>query len=476
MQGSKFDWKFHAQSNVACKAHKYGCDWPRGKILGGSSGTNGLIFVRGNDRDFNRWAAAGNFGWDWENVLYYYKKSEGNQYEPFVAYKNGRYHSATGPLKIDFLGESTKTDEIFLNAGKEFGITYVDDINADVALGFTNIQGTIYQGRRVSTAKAFLIPAMNRPNLHIIKHALVEKILLSNENRAYGVKFTINGKHKMKAFAKKEVVLCAGAVMSPVLLMLSGIGPKRHLQKHNIPVKADLAVGKNLIDHIVVTTFFTFNPIETEPTSPFDSTFNFAIHNTGPLIFGNILAANVNTRNDSAYPDFTFYPIYFTRNTVGAFLDSQNYNDKVKQQLNEINVKHDVVVVRSSYLAPKSRGRICLKSNSVHDKPTIKPNYLKDSDDVMSLIRAIKLQLSFLDTKAYRERDARFIKINLNDCDGVEFLSDNYLKCYLRYFTSTDYHPVGTSKMGPKTDRTAVVSPKLLVYNVKGLREIDAGM
>lgn len=169
-----------------------------------------------------------------------------------MSYDNGRYHSASGPMKIDFFGNLIDTDKIFIDAALENGLTFIDDINADKTNGYLNLQGNTLNGRRQSTAKAFLIPAKNRPNLHVIKHALVKRILINNRNRAYGVKFTYKGK-TMKAFARKEVILSAGTIMSPMLLMLSGAGPQEELQKHKIPPKAVLTgVGKNLYDHPVV--------------------------------------------------------------------------------------------------------------------------------------------------------------------------------------------------------------------------------
>lgn len=476
MQKTKLDWEFYAKSQFACRANTGQCYWPRGKMLGGTSSINGMVYVRGTDRDFNRWASYGNPGWEWENVLQYFKKSEANQYGPFVAYRNGLYHNANGPMKIDFFGDATDTDKIFFQAASENGIPFIDDINADKHLGYVNLQGTIAQGRRQSTAKAFLIPAKNRKNLHIIKHALVDKIIMDKNNRAYGVRFKIDGKHKMKAFARKEVILSAGVVMSSVLLMLSGIGPKEHLEELNIPVRADLAVGKNLLDHISTTTFLSFDPIEMPASSEYDSTYNLAVHNTGSLVSTRMLSAYINTKNDSAYADIQFYPIYFPRNSIGSFLDSIKYKEEIKQQLVEINRNYDVGAIRTSLLTPKSTGRIYLKSKSIHDKPIIDANYLTNEEDVAILNRAVRQQISFVNTRAYTNNGARFIKLKLDDCDRFKYLSDDYLNCYIQYFTNTDYHPVGTSKMGPKNDSSAVVSPRLLVYNTTRLRQIDAAM
>lgn len=209
-------------------------------------GYNAMVYVRGSDKDFNQWAAAGNPGWDWESVLQYFKKSEGMQVPEIALSKDGKFHNTDGPLKIDSYHNTEPLRNVVLNGGEELGYKTVLDINADEYIGLTVVQGTLDGNRRCTTAKAFLVPAKDRPNLYIIKHAHVTKIIFDEvDKRATGVQFITNN-IKMIANAKKEIILSAGAIGSPQILLLSGIGPKKHLDEHKIPIIADLAVGKNL--------------------------------------------------------------------------------------------------------------------------------------------------------------------------------------------------------------------------------------
>lgn len=209
-----------------------------------------MVYIRGNDNDFNQWAKLGNPEWDWENVLQYFKKSEGMQIKEVAQSNGGKYHNTEGPLKLDSYHNTEPLRDVVLKGGEELGFKRLLDINANEYIGMTVMQGTLDGNRRCTTAKAFLVPAKDRPNLYIIKHAHVTKININDNNRVTGVQFIVNNM-KMTANAKKEVILSAGAVNTPQILMLSGIGPKEHLAEHNIPLVIDLPVGKNLQVHLL---------------------------------------------------------------------------------------------------------------------------------------------------------------------------------------------------------------------------------
>lgn len=482
LQKSQYDWEYYAESD-ACLAHSHGCFWPRGKLLGGSSGINAMFYVRGVPNDYNRWAELGNPTWDWEHALKYFKKSEGNQNTDFVNYKNGKYHSDKGPQFIDSHGEVHPISKIFYEAGQERGIKYVDDINADESLGYVNSQSYIFKGRRQSAAKSFLVPNKNRPNLHIVKHAHVRKININKDNVVTGVEFRYKGKQTLTAKSRKEVIVSAGAVSSPQLLMLSGIGPKEHLNKHNIKVKRDAAVGKNLMDHIYTALFFQFHrssPIQEAQTDILDAIYNFAIHSSGPLthLGPSQLTAMLNTANGTGDPDIQHHFLFMEQNSwkLPGHLKSKKYDESVERALLEANTKADIGIVWVTLLQPKSVGFIELKSTSADDKPRIVANYFEDAEDMTTMLRAVKQQIGFEDTDTYRKHEGEFLRIPLKNCDQFEFKSDDYLRCYIRHFSSTLYHPVGTSKMGPDSDPEAVVDPRLKVKGVKALRQIDAGI
>ncbi|XP_031616882.1 glucose dehydrogenase [FAD, quinone]-like [Contarinia nasturtii] len=477
-QRTEYDWQFYAESNTSCKALNDSCYWPRGKMLGGSSAMNGMLYVRGNDRDYDRWAEMGNKGWDFESVLPFFRKSENNHFSQFVYGDNGRYHSDSGSLNIDFFGEDP-FEKTIIDAGIEDGYKFLSDINADKYIGYTKLQGTCYQGRRQSSAKAFLATAKNRTNLHVLKYGLVQKVLLNETNRAYGIEYRRNGKI-IKAYAKKEVIVSAGAIMSPVILMLSGIGPKEELKKHEITPKYDLAVGKNLLDHIATTIFFQFDPTSTDPLAAYDNTYNLAIHSTGRLTNGPIstLSAFINIDKAKKIPNIQIQYSFFTKNAsnLSAYIKKCRFYDEIATKLIDINQNHDIVVIMVTLLHPNSIGFMNLSGSSIYDKPNIFPNYFGAGDDLKTMISAIRHQVSYEKSKSYSGKHGKFVKLPLKECEGIEYDTDEYWECYIRYMAATNYHPIGTCKMGPQSDHEAVVDDRLRVRGVDGLRVIDASI
>lgn len=490
LQKSRVDWEFYPTANKACKAMANGCYWPRGKVLGGSSTINSMEYVRGIPVDYAHWFELGNTGWDYESVLQYYKKSEDQQQISFVDYENGRYHSNNGPMKVDFLGPLGDIEQIFIAAANESGIPFIDDINADKHYGYVNMQGTCAQGQRQSTARAFLIPAKNRTNLNVIKHAFVEKVLIDQNNKAYGVKFAIckdgeqcdcgrNIKRKFTARARKEVILSAGVVMSPVLLMQSGVGPAKELKKWNIPLKKNLpGVGNHLLDHVYALLIFKFDPVESSPTDSLDYLYQFITKKTGPFAQPTQIAAFLSKTNSTTLPDFEIYNYFFPRNSsdFAGLIELMNYTTDIKQRLYDTNANFSIVAVLSDLLHPKSSGSITLNGSCVYNKPNIYPNYFDNRDDIDQLIVAVKQQVSFTSTNAYKSFGGEFVRLPIPECDQLSYQSDDYWRCYIGYMSMSDYHGVGTCKMGPKTDPFAVVDSRLKVYNVDKLRVIDASM
>lgn len=483
LQRTEFDWQFYAESKTACKAlngsgSSGNCFWPRGKLLGGSSAINLMLYVRGNYRDYDLWAAQGNRDWNFDSVLPYFKKSEANHFPPFVYADHGKYHSDSGPLNIDFYGSSPFA-KVFIDAGMEDGYPFISDINADEHIGYTYVQGTCYDRRRQSTAKAFLVPAKSRKNLRVIKHGLVTNILIDKQNRAYGIKYKRNGK-TLEALAKKEVILSAGAIMSPVILMLSGIGPKEQLKKHKIPLKRDAPAGEHLIDHAYTLIAFQFDPTPTDPTAQLDATFNLAVHNTGPLTNVGIspLCAFINTVKGEKLPNVQLMYFWFTQNSpnVAAYIKTRQFKPEIAEKLLSVSKTHDIGAILVTHLHPNSTGHIRLNGSSICDKPIIKPRYFSAQDDLETMITAIRHQLSYTKSKSYSQKHGGFIRFPIAECDAIEFDSDAYWKCYVSYMAATLYHPVGTCKMGPRSDPEAVVDHRLRVRGIDRLRVIDASM
>ncbi|XP_052871211.1 glucose dehydrogenase [FAD, quinone]-like, partial [Anopheles cruzii] len=250
LQKGQLDWQFETEPNPRfCQGMRNNrCSWPRGKVLGGSSVLNAMMYVRGNPEDYDEWASFGNRGWSWVDVLPYYVKME-NVRDANIA---GRpWHGTTGPLSVDLFRNRSALLPYFLRAARELGMTMADEVNGPNQLVFAPLHGTVRDGLRCSTAKAYLRPVTSRRNLHISMDSMVERVLIDPEDkRAYGVEFR-KGKRRFFVMVTKEVILSAGALNSPHLLMLSGVGPAEQLEKHRIRVIQDLpGVGQNLQDHV----------------------------------------------------------------------------------------------------------------------------------------------------------------------------------------------------------------------------------
>lgn len=352
-------------------------------------------------------------------------------------------------------------------------------------LGFMVAQGTIRRGSRCSTSKAFLRPVRLRNNLHIAMHAHVTRVLIDPTTKvAFGVEFLREGKlHRVKA--TKEVILSAGAVNSPQLLMLSGIGPKADLEQHGIPVIQDLKVGHNLQDHIGLggLTFMINKEISIllnriYAVSP---VMQYAVMGDGPLtIMGGVEGlAFVNTKYTNASDDFPDIEFHFisgsTNSDSGAQLKKahglkDDFYNRVFAPLHD----KDVWSVIPMLLRPRSRGFIKLRSRKPTDYPLIYPNYFQDDFDMKTLIEGVKIGVALSQTPAFKKYGSQLRKFP--DCDHVPEYTDQYWECMIRLYSVTIYHPVGTCKMGPYWDQDAVVDPQLRVYGVKGLRVIDASI
>lgn len=456
---------------------KNGTYWPRGKMLGGSGAINVMNYVRGNSRDYDDWLAMGNPTWGWTDVLEYFKKSQ-NTSEPFL---NQKYHGTTGPMSIQSSGFTHPFRQILLDGGAELGYKYVADMN-DAFVGMSQVLFNVNNGERHSSARAFLSIAKDRPNLHIIKNAMASEIEFNSLNEAVGVKFLINNQPVI-AKSKTEVILSAGAVGTPQLLMLSGIGQDKHLRKLNIKTRSDLMVGKSLQDHLMLPFFITAKLPMTEPATNeqlASEMFDFIINKSGPFAAEGLfdISGFFNTVNvTDAYPDLQTHYITFRKGEtfkVKGILSKMEYDDAILQTVIDAVTQQDVVLVTLVLLNPKSLGTIRLRSIDPLDKPIIQPNYLEKREDVQTMVRGIRLIQKFLTTTAFKTQQFDEIQFNLPEC-GV-FGSDLYYECYLRHLSATLYHPVGTAKMGPNTDRYAVVDSRLNVKGVKRLRVADASI
>lgn len=486
LQLSKLDWCYKTKpSNSSCLGMKNNrCNWPRGKVLGGSSVLNYMIYVRGNRHDYDLWHELGNEGWDYENVLHYFKKSEDNR-NPYLSDSN-RYHRKGGYLTVQESPWHSPLVAAFVDAGTELGYEN-RDINGEKQKGFMIAQGTIRRGSRCSTAKAFLRPIRLRKNFHLSMNSHVTRLLIDPKNkRAHGVEFLKNGK-RYQIKAKKEVILAAGAINTPQLMMLSGIGPKDHLEEKGIRVIQDLPVGNNLQDHVGVAgiTFLVDKPISLIPTrlNAGSTVMHYVINERGPMttLGGLEGVAFVNTpyANESIdWPDIQFHMAPASLNSDGGDQVKKvlGLKDSLYQEVFQPIARKDAWTIIPLLLRPRSRGFIRLQTKSPFHYPIIDTNYFKDPFDVATLVEGAKIARRVAEASVFKQFGTRIYTKPMPNCKHLKFWSDAYIECHARTLSMTIYHPVGTAKMGPSWDPGAVVDPRLRVYGIGGLRVIDASI
>ncbi|KAF2368327.1 Glucose-methanol-choline oxidoreductase C-terminal [Trinorchestia longiramus] len=482
LDGHETNWQFKTtpQSSAQMNYHNHANPYPRGRVIGGSSAINYLMYVRGNRRDFDRWAAMGNEGWDYASVLHYFKKLE--NYRGAVTDETAAYHGFEGPQSVEKRKYPTRLTEAFLMAGRELGYPIIDP---------------------------------------------------SGHSQIVGVRFVKDNKVQ-NVFARKEVIVSAGAVQSPQLLMLSGVGPAKELNKHKIPLLVDLAgVGQNLQDH--PTVFGLSWTMEKDKGSSFGRLINpvtsveYRMRRGGPLSapYGpeGISFMNFGFNDDVEWPDMQNILMGLTPGADSGLLIYSYVGFDKKTGFN----------IGPMLAVPKSRGSVTLRSKSPYDPPLIDPNFLSHPEDsrifvegsvqellsdrtvvsdccVARLLCGIRFALKIGNTTAMRALGAKFydkLKAgrrlasigadeggwargrveapamwlgliskfqHLPGCEAYAFNSDSYWVCFARHMASTNYHPVGTCKMAPSHDALGVVDNRLRVRKVLGLRVVDASI
>jgi choline dehydrogenase-like flavoprotein len=426
---------------------------PRGKVIGGSGSINGMAYHRGHPKDYDDWAAAGNTGWSWQEVLPYFRLSENN-----ADRRDLNVHGVDGPIHVTFIAEPNRLNNAFRDAFATLGdYRHCDDFTGLDPEGYGLRQGTIHRGHRDSSARAMLMPALKRPNLTVLTRSAVTGIRIE-AGRAAGVDLSTAGGRRT-VLASREVLLCAGAVHSPQLLMLSGIGPARHLESLGIRVKADLAgVGANYHDHPAV-------PIALEMR---DTTSYGLSWRTLPRALWNIAEYVAARRGPLA--SNVFESTAFIRSRVGADRpDVQIAFQPARRNPHTfpLPLGHGFALSVVN-LYPRSRGEVRLASPDPRVAPRVNPNILADPEDSAPLLRGLHLARQLCDAPAFAPYNAAEVR------PGRAARSDTELKAYLREATATAHHPVGSCRMG--TDDQAVVDHTLRVRGVDALRVVDASI
>ncbi len=449
MFDKRVNWMFETEPEPGLDKRKI--KQPRGKVLGGSSSINGLLYVRGQPEDYDHWRDLGNPGWGFADVLPYFKKSEDQVRGADV------WHGAGGPLAVGDLPEPHPVAEAFIAAGVSVGIPYTRDFNGEQQEGVGYYQATARRGLRCSARVAFLRPARRRANLRVITDAHATRILFDGV-RARGVAYRADSNER-QVLAAKEVILAAGALQSPQLLQLSGIGPAELLRKHGIAVVSDRkSVGANLQDHLQARFILeckhkiTLNDDMRSFTRMARAGLNYALFRKGPLGWWAGLAGGfARTRPDLDRPDVQLLLMPFSTERVDPKLHT-----------------FSGFTLSMCKLRPQSRGSLRIRSADPLAAPAIQVNYLADPRDLETMIAGVKLMRKITAAPALAsiiacERDP-----------GPQCASDEDIAAFVRAKGISVYHPVGTCRMGPDPD--AVVDPELRVRGVSGLRVVDASI
>ncbi|XP_071113297.1 alcohol dehydrogenase [acceptor]-like [Haliotis cracherodii] len=472
-QMDKFDWAYltepqqHAHTGLIDKRGA----WPRGRVLGGSSQLNYMQYVRGHRHDYDSWAASGCEGWSYKDVLPYFKKSEDIQIDRL---KNSEYHGRGGPLTVTEVN-SIPVADYFVRAGTELGFKAID-YNGEHQEGFSRSQASIGNGERMSTSKAFLWPVIDRPNLHVLANSHVTKVMI-HKKTAVGVEYVKDGR-LYKVRASREVILSGGAIGSAQLLLLSGIGPKKHLEEMKIPVQASLPVGESLQDHMILVMVSKIQkPIgltESKLESTLASIEYRALKSGLFTSSGGMEAmAFVKTKSDEPSPDVQFHFVCASMDKSLARLF--NIDQKIVAHFNWTSAD-DGFTIFPTLLRPKSMGTIRLRSTNPFEHPIIEPNYLSHPDDAKTLVRGVRIVQKLHQTKAFKEIGAQLEDTPFPTCTTMKYDTDEYWECYVRALATTVYHPTTTCKMGKASDPTTVVDPQLRVKGIAGLRVADASI
>ncbi len=435
------------------QAHQNGItpEYPQARVLGGGSSINAHVYIRGAAQDYDGWAASGCPSWSYRDLLPYFRRSEGN--ERFA----GEYHGDDGPLRVSDQRHTNPLSKIFIQACLDYGMPYNPDFNGERQAGAGPYQVTNHNGRRCSAAVGYLRKARSRPNLTIRTGAAVRRVIIER-GRATGVEFVRRGRTATER-AEREIILAAGAIGSPKLLMLSGIGPAAHLATHRIATIVDLpGVGQNLHDHLDVFMMYTVKDIETYDVykslrRKFWAGLQYAAFRNGPAS-GTIVEGGAFwwTDRSASQPDLQFHFL------CGTGVEAVTGDTSIGNGC----------TLNCYFLQPRSRGAVSLKDADPRSPPHIDPNFLADRYDLDRTVEAVRIGQDIM-------RRAPMAKYIINEfLPGPKVRTRAEYEAYIRDRARSGYHPVGTCRMGQ--DEMAVVDPELRVRGVEALRVVDASI
>lgn len=489
LQGTHSNWgyKSEPQKHACFGMRNNECALPRGKILGGTSSINFMIYNRGNRRDFDRWAAAGNPGWSYKDVLPYFLKSENAN---LAGLEHSPYHNHSGPLSVQDVGYRSPFVHAFVKGAQQAGHRKTD-YNGESQMGVSYVQATTRKNFRHSAFSAYIEPIrQQRKNLHILTLARVTRVLIdAKTKKAYGVELVYQYK-RYKIYARKEVILSSGAFNSPQLLMLSGVGPADNLKAIGVPIIKELPVGKLLYDHMchfgptfltnttgkaLYTAYITPTVVKNYLAGDRTSILG-TIGGVESLTFMKIPGSN----EPADMPDIELI-------TVGGSLASDdgtglkegaNFKDEIYN-----TVYKPIALTRKDHFSflvmqfhPKSVGRLWLHNRNPLEWPRINPKYFYNQHDIEELLAGIKEAIRITKTPAMQRYGTRIHDIPVPGCEHLTFGTDDYWRCSIRTMSYTLHHQVATCRMGRATDPTTVVNFQLKVHGIGKLRVVDTSI
>ena len=445
----KTDWCYVTEPDPGLNGRQL--KWPRGKVLGGCSSINGLLYVRGQHQDYDRWASLGCRGWSYKEVLPYFKRSENHSRGA------DEFHGVDGPLHVSDMSFKRPVCDDFIKGVAELGTPMRDDINAEDQEGVGYFQLTTHKGRRCSTAVAYLNGARSRANLSIITHAMVKRIGFDNKH-ASSVHIEQKGKQR-EIRARREIILAAGAIGSPQLLQVSGIGPGQVLQNAGVETLVDAPeVGENLQDHLQIRAVYKTNKpvtLNDELSSNWQKMragLEYIANRSGPLsMAASQVYAFCRTRLSNERPDIQYHFQPLSADSPGEGLHP-----------------FSAITASVSQLRPESRGTIQIQSGDANQHPIIRPNYLSTEFDCRTAVESLKFTRRIMETEAMRPHIASEYSPDSNATSDEDILDQ------ARNIANTIYHPTSTCRMG--ADERAVVDTRLRVNGVTGLRVVDASI
>ncbi|XP_032522080.2 glucose dehydrogenase [FAD, quinone]-like [Danaus plexippus] len=477
---SSIDWGYRTQpEKLTCRGFSgHQCVWPRGKTMGGSSAINYIVYMRGHRLDYDTWAELGNPGWSYDELLPYFRKSENNRAIEAI---DTIHHGVGGPMTVERFPYLDENTFMLVEAFNQTGSPIID-LTGENNIGTNLALSTSRDGRRMSTNIAYIRPIRHiRPNLNIVVNAFATKLIIDPVTKiTLGVTYVKNGV-TYNVFARNEVIVSSGALNSPKLLMLSGIGPKEHLESLDIPVVVNLAVGRNLQEHVTTEglTLALSNKTSTmvstqELLEAVNDYYQQEPKKSGPLSSTSVLSsvAFIKTKYSTVNaPDIQYH---FSARNVEDFYA----NPRIYLEANIFPLAfYNGLSANPLLLTPKSRGVILLNNTDpVYGQPLIYSGFYTVKEDMDVMVEGLRYVVSLEETEAFQQNGARFVRIPVKNCEDHKWGSYDYFACILIQYTAVIYHPVGTCKMGPVWDKQAVVDPRLRVYGISRLRVVDASI